>query len=186
MKKAFFNVAIVAAGLFVASCGNKSGNSAEAADSTTVAEQPEATPAEETKAETAETLPTGPCTIEFDMFSVDVPEGWKVLKQEVHELKIGTGTDYYNDEQMRFEEHTYQKLDDELKVWKTLEQVKNLGTLKFGPNSFFAIESPTPDLTLAIKGNDKDEYAKVDVSRAAYKGETYKQILSSIKMKQLK
>lgn len=42
MKKRLFSIAIVAAGLLVASCGNKSGNNAEAADSTVVAENAEA------------------------------------------------------------------------------------------------------------------------------------------------
>lgn len=186
MKKAFMSFAIVAAGLLVASCGNKNVANAEGADSTAVAsEQQTEQVAEQAPAaeEKAEALPVGPCTIDFPMFSVDIPDGWKVLKQESHELKIGTGTDYYNDEQMRFEEHTYQNIDDELKVWKKLGQVKDLGKLTFGSNTFFAIESPTPDLTLAIKVNAKGEYAKIDVSRAAYKSDTYKQILNSVKFK---
>ena len=183
MKKSIFM--IVAAGLMtLAACGNKSENKAAENDSTAV-EQAEATEAGAEAAETADATQAGPCTIEFDMFSVDVPEGWKVLKQDSHELKIGTGTDYYNDEQIRFEERTYQNLDDQIKVMKGLEQVKDLGKQKHGENTFLAYESVVPELTLLIKGNDKNEYAMVEVSRAAYQGEAYKEILAAMKMKQL-
>ncbi|MBR5436241.1 MAG: hypothetical protein IK120_05185 [Muribaculaceae bacterium] len=183
MKKSIFM--IVAAGLMtLAACGNKSENKAAENDSTAV-EQAEATEAGAEAAETADATQAGPCTIEFDMFSVDVPEGWKVLKKDSHELKIGTGNDYYNDEQMRFEEHTYQNLDDQIKVMKGLNDVKDLGKQKHGEYNFLAYESPVPELTLLIKGNDKNEYALVEVSRAAYQGEAYKQILASMKMKQL-
>lgn len=39
MKKVLFSIAIVAAGLFVASCGNKSAANGEGADSAAVAEE---------------------------------------------------------------------------------------------------------------------------------------------------
>ena len=182
MKKSILMIVAAVCLMAVAACGNKKAANADGAEATAAAQ-----PAEEAGAVAGQSdaLPAGPCTVDFDMFSVDVPAGWKVLKQDNHSLKIGTGGDYYNDEQMRFEERTYQNLDDQIKVMKGLEQVKDLGKLKFGGNTFLSYESPVPELTVLIKGNDKNEYALVEVSRAAYQGEAYKQILASMKMKQL-
>lgn len=63
MKKVIFSFAIVAAGLLVASCGNKSvTNGADGKDSATVA---------------ADAAPTGYKSFEFTKFSVCVPEEFK-------------------------------------------------------------------------------------------------------------
>ena len=66
MKKTLFVIAIVAAGLFVASCGNKSANTEKA--------EAEAEKSETTA--TAEEAPAG-AVAECDHFKVTVPDGWK-------------------------------------------------------------------------------------------------------------
>ena len=178
MKKILFRIAAVAIAASVAmSCGNKKSSKSEATDAAAAEPVAEAAASEEEK------LPEGPCTLEFDLFSVEVPAGWKTLSKDSHDLKIGLGTDYYNDEQIRFQEHTYQDLDDALKVRRGLSQTKDLGKLTFGSTTFYAFEDPTPELNLLVKANDKNEYVEAQVRRAAYKGESYKSILSTLKIK---
>ena len=67
MKKTLFVIAIVAAGLFVASCDNKSANTEKA--------EAEAEKSETTA--TAEEAPAG-AVAECDHFKVTVPDGWKL------------------------------------------------------------------------------------------------------------
>lgn len=68
MKKTLFSIAIVAAGLLVASCGNKSANAqAEASDEQ---QTEEAAPAEAAPAEAA-------ATVESEFFTLAVPAGLK-------------------------------------------------------------------------------------------------------------
>lgn len=68
MKKVLFSIAIVAAGLLVASCGNKQAQTAEASGEQQV-EQAEAQPAEAGE------------TAECDNFTLAVPAGWKYNKE---------------------------------------------------------------------------------------------------------
>ena len=75
MKKVFFSFAIVAAGLLVASCGNKSDNNVEGTDSTAVAETNATTEEnEETEAQPS----ADPLQRDFESsdLSVTIPEGW--------------------------------------------------------------------------------------------------------------
>lgn len=65
MKKALISFAIVAAGLLVASCGNKSSNAEAPADS-----------AESEVAEAAE-APAANSAVESEYFTLSVPGGWK-------------------------------------------------------------------------------------------------------------
>lgn len=71
MKKVFFSFAIVAAGLLVASCGNKG-----AANGT------EGSEAVEALAELDEDN-IGPGMLTTEKFTVEVPEGWKVVDKKV-------------------------------------------------------------------------------------------------------
>lgn len=87
MKKSMICIAIMAAGLFVASCGAKNANSAESADSTAVAAS-----TNEAQASNAEAN-----TIENDYVKVAVPEGWEcaeaVTTERVLNIKLKLGTD---------------------------------------------------------------------------------------------
>ncbi|MBR3065187.1 MAG: hypothetical protein IKG90_06030 [Bacteroidales bacterium] len=173
MKKVLFSFAVVAACLFVTACGKKAQQ--ENSENEAVEQVAEAE-AQEPK------LPVGPCTIEMDMMSVDIPEGWEVLKQDRHEVKIYPGTGDQFTESILIQEQPYRALADAVKTMKGLEQTKDLGTLPFGDNKFLAYEMPG-GLTVLMRANDKDEYVQAEVRSEAYKKDGYKQVLAGIKLK---
>lgn len=75
MRKHVMTLAVVAVGLLVMACGNKSGNNAAGADSTAVAAAPEA------KAPSKD-LPEVKKIYEKTDFSVGVPEGWETMPND--------------------------------------------------------------------------------------------------------
>ncbi len=178
MKKVLFSFAIVAACLLVTACGKKAQqeNSENEAVEQVAEESSDAAEAQEPK------LPVGPCTIEMDMMSVDIPEGWEVLKQDRHEVKIYPGTGDQFTESILIQEQPYRALADAVKTMKGLEQTKDLGTLPFGDNKFLAYEMPG-GLTVLMRANEKDEYVQAEVRSGAYQKDDYKQILAGIKLK---
>jgi hypothetical protein len=117
------------------------------------------------------------------MFSVDLPEGWQVLKQDSHEVKVYPGTGDQFTGSILIQEQVYRQLADAIKTYQGLAQTKDLGEVTFGSNTFRGFENSMGDLTVFKRANDKDEYVQVEVRTDAYKNEAYKQILSSIKMK---
>lgn len=162
-------------------CGNAP-KQEEGTEEQAVVEQVVEQPAEAAAVEEKPQLPVGPCTVELDMFSVDLPEGWKVLKQESHDLKIYPGTGDEFDESILIQEQPYRSMTEAIETFKGLVQTKDLGTQTYGTNKFVGFESPG-GLTVLMKANDKDEYIQAEVRSAAYKNEAYKQILGSIKLK---
>lgn len=179
MKKVLFGFAVVTACLFVTACGKKAqqeNNSENEAVEQVAEEASDAAEVQEPK------LPVGPCTIEMDMMSFDLPEGWEVLKQDRHEVKIYPGTGDQFTESILIQEQPYRALADAVKTMKGLEQTKDLGTLPFGDNKFLAYEMPG-GLTVLMRANDKDEYVQAEVRSGAYQKDDYKQILAGIKLK---
>ena len=179
MKKVLFSFAVVAACLFVTACGSKKAqqeNSENEAVGQVAEEASNEAEAQEPK------LPVGPCTIEMDLMSVDIPEGWEVLNQDRHEVKIYPGTGDQFTESILIQEQPYRALADAVKTMKGLEQTKDLGTLPFGDNKFLAYEMPG-GLTVLMRANDKDEYVQAEVRSEAYKKDGYKQVLAGIKLK---
>ncbi len=182
MKK-MYHLAMAAVILFAMSaCGNDNEKQSKNTEEQVADEQVVDQPVEVEAVEEKPQLPVGPCTIDFDMFSVDLPEGWKVLKKEGHDLKIYPGTGDEFDESIFIQEQPYRSLTEAIQTFKGLVQTKDLGTQTFGTNKFVGFESPG-GLTVLMKANDKDEYIQAEVRSAAYKNEAYKQILGSIKLK---
>ncbi len=163
-------------------CGNNNAKPSANTEEQTATEQVAEQSAEVEPVEESPQLPVGPCTIEYDMFSVELPEGWKVLKQEGHDLKIYPGTGDEFNESIFIQEQPYRQMAEVVNTYKGLEQTKDLGTVKYGANEFVAFESPN-GLTVMMRANDKDEFVQAEVRSAAYKNEAYKQILASIKLK---
>lgn len=180
MKKMYHFAMAATMMLAMAACGNTP-KQAENNENQAVVEQVTEQPAEPVKEEPQ--LPVGPCTIDFDMFSVDLPEGWQVLKQDSHEVKVYPGTGDQFTGSILIQEQVYRQLADAIKTYQGLEQTKDLGEVTFGSNTFRGFENSMGDLTVFKRANDKDEYVQVEVRTDAYKNEAYKQILSSIKMK---
>lgn len=180
MKRLFYFVAIAASVMLVASCGNNNSKKAEKSEEEAQAEAP----AEEPVAEEP-SYATGPCTVEFELFSVGVPDGWKIIKQDNHSIKIATGPDHFTDEQILLEEHTYQNYDDALNNLKRLDG-KDLGKQKFGANTWLAF-TDIPEYVAIIKANSKHdgyvEYIKADCNKKIEASEAYKDIMASIKLK---
>ena len=117
------------------------------------------------------------------MFSVDLPEGWKVLKQDRHEAKIypGTGDEFKGS--ILIQEQPYRQMAEMVKTYQGLQQTKDLGEVSFGTNKFRGFANEMGDFTVMMKANEKDEFVMAEVRSDAYKSEAYKQILSSIKLK---
>jgi len=179
MKRLFYFVAIAASVMLVASCGNNNSKKAEKSGEEAQAEAPAEPVAEEPS------YVTGPCTVECELFSVDVPEGWKILSQDNHSIKIGTGTDAFSDEQIRLEDHTYQNYDDALNNLKRLNG-KDLGKQKYGANTWQAFDE-LPDYVAIIKAISKHdsyvEYVQVNCNKKAEDSGVYKDIMASINLK---
>ena len=78
MKKLFQFVMVAAAAFAVASCGNKnaSGSDNDSTSTEQVAEKQEA------KEEEKENLFNGPGTLDREYFSAEIPQGWKVTRNE--------------------------------------------------------------------------------------------------------
>ena len=126
MKKVFFSIAIVAVGLFVASCGNKNGNNAEAADSATVAEEATSTAVE------LEEEGVGPGILTTEKFVVDVPEGWKVIDKK--------GTGYIR---MRPSDNGFASFNVDEKegdIAEAAKSYKQVGEKKFGDKTYTTYE----------------------------------------------
>ena len=104
MKKALFSIAVVAAGLFVASCGNKSDN-AQTAE------------ASEEQTEQAEAAPTG-ATAECDNFTLTVPAGWKYSENSSSSTSVTLDTPDYG----QFESVTIYLNKEETSAAKLLDQ----------------------------------------------------------------
>lgn len=104
MKKALFSIAVVAAGLFVASCGNKSDN-AQTAE------------ASEEQTEQAEAAPTS-ATAECDNFTLTVPAGWKYNENSSSSTSVTLDTPDYG----QFESVTIYLNKEETSAAKLLDQ----------------------------------------------------------------
>lgn len=178
-----YHFAVAAMMVFaMAACGNAP-KQEQSAESPAVVEQTVEQPAEAEVAEVEPQLPVGPCTVSLNMFSVDLPEGWEVLEQDNHDLKIypGTGDKFLGS--IMIQEQPYRQMAEAIQTYQGLQQTKDLGEVTFGANKFRGFESQMGDLTVFMKANDKDEYIQAEVRTEAYKNEAYKQILSSIKLK---
>ena len=105
MKKALFSIAVVAAGLFVASCGNKS-------DNTQTAE------ASEEQTEQAEVAPAEGATAECDNFTLTVPAGWKLNENSTTSTSVTLDTPDYG----QFESVTIYLNKEETSAAKLLDQ----------------------------------------------------------------
>lgn len=150
MKKTLFVIATVAAGLFVASCGNKSENnqSAEAGEEKT-----------ETTA-TAEEAPAA-AEAECDHFKVAVPAGWKVNKDASSENVVNLDATefgelesvyiFFNKELTSAEEMANQYLSGNESTKKMAEDV-TIGGLKF--KQLKAIDSADVNCELFAEANN--------------------------------
>ena len=182
MKKNYLFVMAAVLVFSLAGCGNNNVKQNENAEEKNVTEQVVSQPAEVETVEEQPQLPVGPCTLDFEMYSVDLPEGWKVLKRDGHDLKIYPGSGDEFTESIFIQEQPYREMTEVVKTYKGLEQTKDLGKVKFGTNEFVAFESPN-GLTVMMKANEKDEFVMAEIRSAAYKNVAYKQILASIKLK---
>lgn len=179
MKKKHYLFAIATVLIFaMAGCGNNNAKQDE-----TVEEQPAEQPVAAESVEAEPQLPVGPCTLDFEMFSVDLPEGWKVLKQDRHEAKIYPGTGDEFNGSILIQEQPYREMAEAIKTYQGLEQTKDLGEVTFGTNKFHGFANQMGDFTVFMRANEKDEYIQAEVRTEAYKNEAYKQILASIKLK---
>lgn len=164
-------------------CGNTGVKQNEKTEEQPVVEQETSQPVETETVKEEPQLPVGPCTLEFGMFNVDLPEGWKVLKSDKHEAKIYPGVGDEFNGSILVQEQPYREMKEAVKTYQGLVQTKDLGEISFGTNKFHGFENEMGDFTVFMKANDKDEYIQAEVRSEAYKNEAYKQILSSIKLK---
>lgn len=116
MKKVFFSFVIVAAGLLVASCGNKSAKDASGVDST-VTEQ--AAGSKELKEGDK-----GPGIVATEKFSFDVPEGWEI-ENYVESGYVKVALRQPSDQAIAVEIKDG-KVEDDHKDWKQLDD-KTIG-----------------------------------------------------------
>ena len=183
MKK-IYHFAMAAVVMFaMVACGNNNVKQNGKTEEQPVAEQETSQPAETETVQEEPQLPVGPCTLDFEMFSVDLPEGWKVLKQDRHEAKIypGTGDEFKGS--ILVQEQPYRQMAEMVKTYQGLQQTRDLGEVSFGTNKFRGFENEMGDFTVMMKANEKDEFVMAEVRSDAYKNEAYKQILASIKLK---
>lgn len=183
MKKNYLFVMAAVLVFSLAGCGNNNVKQNENAEEQNVTEQVVSQPAEVETVEEQPQLPVGPCTLDFDMFSVDLPEGWKVLKQDRHEAKIYPGAGDEFNGSILIQEQPYRQMAEVVKTYQGLQQTKDLGEVSFGTNKFRGFENEMGILTVMMKANEKDEFVMAEIRSAAYKNEAYKQILASIKLK---
>lgn len=171
MKKTKFFM-LAAASLFAfTACNNKTEGGQAGSDSATVENQAEA--ATEVAVGTE-----GPCTAACAKFSVEVPAGWKVLKLEEEEIRIGLGDDHTKDAQVG--------ISARFNKWETAveNQGKNseqLGEKSFGDNTFVTFQDDSH--FVAFMKVDDMHFVGANTWNVPADDATLATILASVKVK---
>lgn len=127
MKKAFLGIVAVAAGLFVASCGNK-------------AEAPAAEASEGQQTEQTEQVAEAGTPAECDVFKVNLPEGWKFNENVSSEKVVHVDAPefgqfesvhlYLNDEKTSADEDLNAYYNGNESTWKKADDI-TIGNMTF-------------------------------------------------------
>lgn len=171
MKKTKFFM-LAAASLFAfTACNNKTEGGQAGSDSAAVENQAEA--ATEVAVGTE-----GPCTAACAKFSVEVPAGWKVLKLEEEEIRIGLGDDHTKDAQVG--------ISARFNKWETAveNQGKNseqLGEKSFGDNTFVTFQDDSH--FVAFMKVDDMHFVGANTWNVPADDATLATILASVKVK---
>ena len=134
MRKVFQLAILALAAIGIASCGNQGENKASGSASAG---------AEQSKPSAAQVAEgtQGPCTVECEKFSVDIPEGWKVLNINNNENKaglweIGVGVEYKENLSFQYEDQANYAQERQLMMEKS--GMEDLGEKEFGGNTYAA------------------------------------------------
>ena len=162
MKKSLICIAIMTAGLFVASCGNK--NAAPAGEGGEATEQT-------SQAVELDEDSIGPGVLNVNQFAVDVPEGWKVIdKKAAGYIRMRPADNGFASFTINHEEGNYAEASKDM----TKKEEKNVGDNKF---SFFEDKE---DVVAYLNIGDKAylcvRYDEIDAATA-------EKVLASIKVK---
>ena len=171
MKKTFISFAIaavVAVGL--ASCGNKAEQKTEG--------EPEATEQEAPEQKEAQEITEGPGTVENAVFSVDVPEGWKVMLNNDKKIIIGVSD---VKEKLCIEKYSM-SYDSKIEQQKAIKDCQDLGEQTYGDNKF-ATFSWMGKFYAFLNSNGNQGYIGIDGSNIEADNETLQKVLASIKVK---
>lgn len=171
MKKTKYFM-LAAASLFAfTACNNKTEGGQAGSDSAAV----------ENQAETATEVTVGtegPCTAACAKFSVEVPAGWKVLKLEEEEIRIGLGDDHTKDAQVG--------ISARFNKWETAvenqgKHSEQLGEKSFGDNTFVTFQDDTH--FVAFMKVDDMHFVGANTWNVAADDATLATILASLKVK---
>ena len=171
MKKTKYFM-LAAASLFAfTACNNKTEGGQAGSDSAAVENQAEAA--------TEVTVGTeGPCTAACAKFSVEVPAGWKVLKLEEEEIRIGLGDDHTKDAQVG--------ISARFNKWETAvenqgKHSEQLGEKSFGANTFVTFQDDSH--FVAFMKVDDMHFVGANTWNVPADDATLATILSSVKVK---
>lgn len=171
MKKTKFFM-LAAASLFAfTACNNKTEGGQAGSDSAAV----------ENQAETATEVTVGTegsCTAACAKFSVEVPAGWKVLKLEEEEIRIGLGDDHTKDAQVG--------ISARFNKWETAvenqgKHSEQLGEKSFGDNTFVTFQDDSH--FVAFMKVDDMHFLGANTWNVPADDATLATILSSVKVK---
>ena len=171
MKKTIFSFAIAAiAAVAMVSCGNKTEQKAE--------NEPEATEQQAPEQKDAQEITEGPGTVENAVFSVDVPEGWKVMLNNDKKIIIGVSD---VQEKLCIEKYSM-AYDSKVEQQKAIKDCEDLGEQTYGSNKFATFKWMGKFYAF-LNTNGNAGYIGIDGSNIEADNETLQKVLASIKVK---
>lgn len=171
MKKTILSFAVAAfLAVGLASCGSKSDNAASG-EATAEGEQP-------TEQASATEITEGLGTIENKTFSVDVPEGWKVMLNEDKKIIIGVSDVR---EKLCIEKNGL-SYDSAVENQKSLDGCEDLGEQTYGNNKFATFMWKGKFYAYYNSDGNKGHIV-IDGSNIQPDNEAIQKVLSSIKIK---
>lgn len=128
----------------------------------------------------AEQIKEGPGTLEAQTYSIDVPEGWKVMKAAEKTLII---TNKKPGEGMITTDRYTMKFDGKIESLRSQKDIQELGEKTFGSNKFLVFHDKMNRDIAVMDLGDGNGYITVFASNIGVDNSVLQKVLESIKVK---